>query len=182
MTHLDQRWADGQTNAATLWKEITAQGYTGSYVTVSTYLRPFRAGAQPPPPRPRSTRTISRWILTRPDRLHDDEQDQLRDVRACCPELDALTRHVGAFAHLLTCPTDTTVTDWITAVRADDLPALHTYATGLERDLDAVTAGLTLPHSSGPVEGHVNRIKMIKRQMYGRANFDLLRKRVLLTP
>jgi transposase len=46
--------------------------------------------------------------------------------------------------------------------------------------LDAVTAGLTLPHSSGLVEGNVNRIKTIKRQMYGRAGFDLLRKRVLL--
>ena len=67
-------------------------------------------------------------------------------------------------------------------MRADDLPALRTYATGLERDVDAVTAGRTLPHSSGPVEGHVNRIKMIKSQMYGRVNFDLLRKRALLTP
>ena len=47
-------------------------------------------------------------------------------------------------------------------------------------DLDAVTAGLSLPFSSGPVEGNVNRIKMLKRQMYGRAGFDLLRKRVLL--
>ena len=52
--------------------------------------------------------------------------------------------------------------------------------TGLRRDYDAVRNGLTLPHSSGSVEGNVNRIKMIKRQMYGRANFDLLRKRVLL--
>jgi transposase len=57
---------------------------------------------------------------------------------------------------------------------------LRSFATGLCRDLDAVNAGLTLPYSSGPVEGTVNRIKMIKRQMFGRANFDLLRKRVLL--
>ncbi|MFJ9683674.1 transposase [Streptomyces sp. NPDC101194] len=66
------------------------------------------------------------------------------------------------------------------AVRADDLPSLHTLVNGLERDLAAVTAGLTLPWSSGIVEGHINRIKMIKRQMYGRASFGLLRKRVLL--
>ncbi|MFE1850611.1 transposase [Streptomyces sp. NPDC059489] len=69
---------------------------------------------------------------------------------------------------------------WIEAVRADDLPSLHAFANGLERDLAAVTAGLTLPWSSGVVEGHVNRIKMLKRQMYGRAGFALLRKRVLL--
>jgi transposase len=164
------KWAAGQTNAWKLWEEITAQGYHGSYAMVAAYVRPLRVGAQPPPPRPRSTRTISRWILTRPDRLRDDEQLQLHDARAHCPELDALTRHVGAFAHLLTRPDDATLTDWITAVRGDDLPALHTYGADLERDLDAVSAGLTLPHNSGPVEGHVNRIKTIKRQMYGRAN------------
>lgn len=68
----------------------------------------------------------------------------------------------------------------MTNVLHEDLPELHSFVTGLRRDHDAVTAGLTLPYSSGPVEGHVNRIKMIKRQMYGRANPDLLRKRVLL--
>jgi transposase len=65
------------------------------------------------------------------------------------------------------------------AVSADDLPALHSLVTGLRRQ-DAVTNGLSLPYSSGQVEGTVNRIIMIKRQMFGRANFDLLRKRVLL--
>ncbi|GGO26837.1 hypothetical protein GCM10011574_59710 [Microbispora bryophytorum] len=69
---------------------------------------------------------------------------------------------------------------WINAVLRNDLPDLHSFVTGLRRDQDAVTAGLTLPYSSGPVEGHVNRTKMLKRQMYGRANPDLLRKRLLL--
>ena len=66
------------------------------------------------------------------------------------------------------------------AVDADDQPDLRSFTAGLRRDHHAVVNGLTLPYSSGPVEGHVNRIKMIKRQMYGRANLDLLRKRVLL--
>ncbi|MFE1228060.1 transposase [Streptomyces sp. NPDC058745] len=70
--------------------------------------------------------------------------------------------------------------DWPGAVRQDDLPSLHTLAAGIDRDLGAVTAGLTLSWSSGAVEGHVNRIKMLKRQMFGRAGFQLLRKRVLL--
>jgi transposase len=69
---------------------------------------------------------------------------------------------------------------WIAAVEADDQPDLHRFTHGLHRDYHAVRAGLTQPHSSGVVEGNVNRIKTIKRQMYGRANFDLLRKRVLL--
>ncbi|MET8940278.1 hypothetical protein ABZX28_25155 [Streptomyces rubiginosohelvolus] len=60
------------------------------------------------------------------------------------------------------------------------MPSLHNLAAGIDRDLDAVTAGLTPPWSSGAVEGHVNRIKMRKRQMFGRASFSLLRKRVLL--
>ncbi|WP_347177280.1 transposase [Parafrankia sp. EAN1pec] len=62
----------------------------------------------------------------------------------------------------------------------DTLPALASFARHLRNDHDAVVAGLTLPHGSGPVEGIVNRIKMLKRQIYGRANFDLLRKRVLI--
>ncbi|WP_407653386.1 transposase [Actinoplanes oblitus] len=73
------------------------------------------------------------------------------------------------------------LTAWITAAEQAVLPGVSRFATGLNADLAAVTAGLSLPFSSGPVEGNVNRIKMIKRQMYGRAGFDLLRKRVLLS-
>ncbi|MCX5267658.1 transposase [Streptomyces sp. NBC_00199] len=69
---------------------------------------------------------------------------------------------------------------WIDRVLADDLPALHSFVNGLGQDLDAVVAGLTLRYSSGAVEGHSNKIKMLKRQMFGRANFDLLRKPILL--
>ena len=65
-------------------------------------------------------------------------------------------------------------------MEGDQLPGLHSFAAGLKRDLDAVVNGLSLPYSSGAVEGAVNRIKTLKRRMYGRASFDLLRKRVLL--
>ncbi|WP_050508867.1 transposase [Streptomyces rimosus] len=74
-----------------------------------------------------------------------------------------------------------TICPWIeAATSAVGLPSLRDFAQHLERDLDAVTAGLTLPWNSGVVEGHVNRIKMLKRQMFGRAGFELLRKRALL--
>lgn len=69
---------------------------------------------------------------------------------------------------------------WIAAVRADDLPHLHSFANGLERDHAAVLNGLTLPFSSGAVEGKVCKIKFLKRLMFGRANYDLLRKMALL--
>ena len=69
---------------------------------------------------------------------------------------------------------------WATQAENGPVSELRGFAKGLRKDWAAVTAGLTVSYSSGPVEGHVNRIKMIKRQMYGRANPDLLRKRVLL--
>ncbi|MFF3559742.1 transposase [Streptomyces sp. NPDC002574] len=76
-------------------------------------------------------------------------------------------------------PGRTALPQWLDAVRQDDLPSLHILAAGIDRDRDAVIAGLTLPWSSGVIEGHVNRIKILKRQMFGRAGFALLRKRVL---
>ncbi|MFE4959075.1 transposase [Streptomyces sp. NPDC056653] len=105
---------------------------------------------------------------------------RLKTVRTHCPELDALTRHVRSFAIMLADRKGECLPEWIAAVRQDDLPSLHTLAAGIDRDRDAVIAGLPLPWNSGVVEGHVNRIKMLKRQMFGRAGFDLLRKRVLL--
>jgi transposase len=69
---------------------------------------------------------------------------------------------------------------WITEAAASGIEALARFAQGLREDLAAVTAGLTLPWSNGPVEGHVNRLKLLKRQGYGRAGFALLRHRVLL--
>ncbi|MFI8287834.1 transposase [Streptomyces sp. NPDC085614] len=99
---------------------------------------------------------------------------------ANCPELDALAEHVRSFAHMLTQLQGHQLPAWIEAAATADLPSLQRFARHLERDLDAVTAGLSQPWNSGVVEGHVNRIKMLKRQMFGRAGFELLRKRVLL--
>ena len=101
-------------------------------------------------------------------------------MRARCPHLDALADHVTEFAKILTGRHGDRLDAWIAAAEADDKPDLHSFTTGLKQDHAAVLNGLTLPHSSGAVEGTVNRIKMIKRQMYGRASFDLLRKRVIL--
>ena len=100
-------------------------------------------------------------------------------MRAGCPHLDAVAGHVTTFAKMLTGRHGDRLDTWITAVDADDLPDLHSFTTGLKRDHTAVLNGLTLPWSSGAVEGQVNRIKMLKRQMYGRANLDLLRRRIL---
>ena len=88
--------------------------------------------------------------------------------------------HVTEFAKILTGLHGDRLDDWLAAVEADDQPDLHSFARGIRHDHDAVRNGLTLPWNSGVVEGTVNKIKMIKRRMYGRAGFPLLRKRVLI--
>ncbi|MFB7215531.1 transposase [Streptomyces sp. NPDC056255] len=90
------------------------------------------------------------------------------------------TGHGRDFGEILTDRLGATLPAWIDAVDASQLPGLTGFALHLLRDLDAVTAGLTLDWSSGSIEGAVNRIKKIKRQLYGRAGFELLRKMIWL--
>ena len=180
--YLNQRWNEGATSARQLHAELRGRGYRGSYPTVARYLQPFRTLPAAPPavPAPPKTRQLASWILRDPATLNDGEQVKLNDARARCPHLDALAGHVTEFAKILTGRHGHRLDAWITAVEADDQPDLHSFARGLKHDHAAVLNGLTLPHSSGAVEGNVNKIKMIKRQMYGRASFGLLRKRVIL--
>ena len=86
---------------------------------------------------------------------------------------------VRQFADMLTHRQGTKLPDWADQAEASDVQEIRSYAAGLRKDWPAVTAGLTLPWSSGTVEGHVNRIKMLKRQMYGRAGVELLRARLI---
>ena len=179
--YLHQRWNSGCTNICQLHREITARGYRGSYATVYAYLRPFKGLAAPPAvPAPPKVRHITSWILRDPASLDESEQASLDAVRAHCPHLDTLAAHVTEFAKILTGRHGEQLDAWIARASAGDQPDLRSFTTGLKRDYQAVLNGLTLPYSSGKVEGNVNRIKMLKRQMYGRAGFDLLRKRVLL--
>ncbi|MDQ2874767.1 MAG: transposase, partial [Actinomycetota bacterium] len=105
----------------------------------------------------------------------------LDTIIARCPELAATRALVRQFGDLLTHRQGDKLPDWASQAEASDVQELRSFAVGLRQDWPAVTAGLTLPWSSGTVEGHVNRIKMIKRQMYGRAKPDpRMRKRVLL--
>ena len=116
--------------------------------------------------------------MTEDGRLTDEQRQQLHIVLDACPHLTALAGHVRDFAQMMVTRYGQRLDQWMAAVNADDLPALHSLTIGLRRDHAAVTAGLTLEWSSGAVEGTVNRIKMIKRQMYGRAGLALLRKRI----
>ena len=94
-----------------------------------------------------------------------------------CPQLSVLTEHVRAFAALLADRRGTERRGWMIAVEASDLPVLHGFVRGLRKDLVAVVAGLSLPYSNGPAEGVNTKVKLLKRQMFGRAGFALLRRR-----
>ena len=192
--YLNQRWNDGITSAAALHEEIRARGWEGGILTVERYLRQFRtadgrdrqgraqpqltAPSAPPLPKPRH---VTRWIMTHPDHLAGDDAANLARLLDGSPRLAAAAGHVRSFADMMTRRQGLlALEDWLTAVEADDLPALHSFARGIRRDQQAVTAGLALPFSSGALEGKNCKIKYLKRLMYGRANFDLLRKMALL--
>jgi len=181
--YLQQRWDQGCTDAARLFAEIQAQGYSGSKRSARRYLQPLRSSlARPvPPPPPPSVREVTRWITSHPDNLTDDEKAQLSQVKARSAKLRAAAGHVTAFAEMMTGRHGERLLAWMAAVDLDDLPHLRSFTSGIRRDQDAVANGLTLEHSSGAVEGNVCRIKALKRQMYGRASLDLLRKRILLS-
>jgi hypothetical protein len=184
--HLLARFTGGITDTNRLLAELRERGYTGSVQTIRRYLHPLRDSVPAPTPvRPRPAvpkpRRITRWIMTDPDHLDPDDRTELADVIGACPELAATARHVRDFCDLMNKHRGDRLATWIQQIEADDLPHLHSLATGLRRDLAAIAAGLTEQHNSGPVEGNVNRVKTIKRQMYGRASFGLLRKRILIT-
>ena len=191
---INQRWNEGLTNAAALHREIAAQGWAGSVQAVERYVRQFRgadgrsrAGRNPlqaphAAPAPK-TREVTRWLLTHPGNLDPADQARLDAATARCPHLDDLARHVRSFAKIMARRQGLLgLEDWLAGAEASDLPQLRSFARGIRRDQQAVTAGLSLPYSSAALEGNVNKIKLIKRQMFGRAGFPLLRKRVIHHP
>ena len=120
--------------------------------------------------------------MTSPGNLADADKTGLEAILAASPELAAVVASVRAFAAIMNERRGRELLEpWMTAAEATGEPALRSFVTGLRADQEAVTNGLSLRWSSGSVEGHVNRIKMIKRQMYGRAGPDLLRRRILLS-
>jgi transposase len=132
-------------------------------------------------PAPPKIRHVTAWLLRRPEDLDHTEQATLTDIQAACLQLDPLGDYITAFAKMMIHRTGADTLDtWLAAIEADDIPELHTFARGIRQDYIAVRNGLTLPYNSGACEGTVNKIKTIKRQMYGRASFSLLRKRILL--
>ncbi|MFE7216199.1 ISL3 family transposase [Streptomyces sp. NPDC057611] len=180
--YLLARFNEGCTSSDRLHKELVERGLKVSERTVRRFVRSLKQNnpsiAGPPVPKAREVTPV---VLTHPDNRTEDNRVTLKELRDRCPDLDAACDLVARFAEMLVhLRGEEKLATWTTDAENSPLPELRGFAAGLRKDWGAVMAGLSLHWNSGPVEGHVNRVKMLKRQMYGRAKTDLLRKRVLL--
>ncbi|MGW7641265.1 transposase [Streptomyces decoyicus] len=178
--YLERRFATGCTSVTQLHSELLAERAPITFGMVRAHIATLRTVPPGAPPRPPTVRQVTGWLTRHPTTLSEEDRADLKEILARCPELDTAAGHIRDFGKILTYRLGATLLTWIDAVDASQLPGLTGFALHLLRDLDAVTAGLTLEWSSGSVEGAVNRIKKIKRQLYGRAGFELLRKMILL--
>jgi hypothetical protein len=179
--YLRQRRDEGIRSTDALHAELRDRGYQGSLRTLrrlTAQLRRHAATPAPPPAPP--ARKAARWILTPPGKLADEDRAAPGRITARCEELALAGQLVRDFAGMLCHQQGQHLPAWADRAEASRVSELRGFSKGLRKDWAAVTAALTTPYSSGAVEGHVNCIKMIKRQMYGRAKPDLLRKHILL--
>jgi len=180
-----------------LWQELQEQGFRGSLITVMRWAARQQLRSAPPPSTrrgrnqqareqqpeqalaPLRTRRVAWWLLRRPDTLSAERRAVLARMEQASPAFEKLYRLSVQFTEMLRKRQVDQLRPWLEAAQASDLKELKSLAEGMERDYDAVEAALRLPYSTGPVEGNINRLKLIKRSGYGRAGFDLLRLRVL---
>lgn len=193
---LIERWNAGCRDALRLFREIQPRGYPGSYATVARYAQRLRQ-AQGEAPRQRRRRhplplvtapshraltpRRATWlVLRRLERRTPEEQELLTPLTAQDATLADAIALAQDFAQLVRQRQPEHLDPWLARAAESPLVPLQRFAKGLRDDYDAVKAGVTLPWSHGPVEGHINRLKMLKRQMFGRASLDLLQRRLLL--
>jgi transposase len=176
--YLDQRLSEGCRSSTRLWRELQTLGFRGQVNSVRYWLRQrrsYRTGAASPPQRP-ALRASPRQIVWLILKAAPAAKDLLAEVYRRSPEIGRIADLAISFFRIFRERSLEALPAWLEAARDT---ALASFAAGLERDINAVRAALRLPWSQGHVEGQVHRLKLIKRQMYGRAGFDLLRLRVL---
>src|SRR5260370_32056193 len=190
--YLRERWQQGCRQGAQLERELRAKGYQGSPRAIYRYLETLEAlsfsarkSGSPSATKPLnplvtlSAQQVTWLFFRRPEDLKQEERETLRQLRQASPHLEAAYHLVGTFLQMVRERTGEQLDAWLAAVQASHLEAFESFVTGVQQDKDAVLAGLTLEWSNGPLEGNVNRLKLIKRSMYGRAEIDLLKLRVL---
>jgi transposase len=190
LRYLIRRWRESGADSRQLWREIQTLGYTHSARTVCRFITQRRRAAdagQPPEsqhspytrPQGPSARAVSFAIVCPAAKRSSDVQmylDQLGQVEASVARADALSQ---AFLTLVRERRGDELEAWMTEAIESEITALARFARGLQEDLAAVKAGLTLAWSNGVTEGQIHRLKLVKRQGYGRAGCALLRQRVL---
>lgn len=198
---LDQ-WSAGRQHTKQLFKEIQQQGYSGTYETVARYTHTLRSAQSQSSPNPDSLKDLpgrgpapkvtiqsqkplsarrAAWlVLQRPDTL-TDKQKTLLERLTQRSELSQTIRLARDFIDLIRQQLPKQLDTWLEEAKNSTIKAFQSFAKGLNDDYDAVKAGMSLDVSNGPVEGQNNRLKMLKRQMFGRAGLDLLAKRLILT-
>ena len=189
---------EGCHNGRQLWRELCERGYVGSRTLVTDWVaqqrraectRALRAPTpltSPTSPsmistmeRKRSARQAT-WLLVRErDALRAEDQEFLDRLLTASPKIAQAYDLAQDFRKKLTSGRGEAFDQWREAVMVTDLPELQRFADGLNRERASVEAAFRLPYSNGAVEGNITRLKFIKRQGYGRAGFELLRRRVL---
>lgn len=175
---LEAEWDGGCRVGAELWRRLKASGYAGSLRVIGEWAtrrrRDDRIGqnASPTP----SARTIARSLTVERDDPHRRTALVNAVIETAAPNLIAARDLLDSFHAMMRSKDVSLLEPWIASAKQSKLAAL---ATGLEADKNAVAAAITEPWSSGQVEGKINRLKLIKRQMYGRANLDLLKARLM---
>jgi transposase len=199
--YLQRRWTDGCQSARRLMAEIQPLGYVGSYAGLAKLLAPWRESAPPgrcdtpidptfdgddpiaPVPVRHISPQIAAALLSQPRPLLSARQAETVDaLKARCPGVTTMRRLVLSFRTILRVGKVATLHGWLARAHATEIHALQRFVRTLRLDLGAVEGAITEPWSNGPVEGHINRLKTLRRQMYGRAGVDLLRARLLPLP
>jgi transposase len=188
--YLIRRWRESGADSRQLWREIQALGYTHSARTVCRFITRLRRAADvghPPEsqrspyrrPQGPSARAVSLVMVGPAAKRSAEAQTYLDQLCQMDARITRAYRLTQAFLALVRERRGSELPAWITAATDSGIDALARFARGLQTDLAAVTAGLTLSWSNGPVEGQITRLKLLKRQGYSRAGFALLRQRVL---
>lgn len=187
--YLEHRWAEGYTDRRQLWHELEARGYTGSYLSVWKITRSWDAPAtsQPPsppptpPPRPplRSPSRVTWLLLQEPEDQKASDTTYREALYQASPDIALAAQLARSFVQMVRERQVALFDPWLEQATKSGIRELRRFALGLRQDYAAVRAALEEPWSQGPTEGHVLRLKLLKRQMYGRAKVDLLRQRVV---
>ncbi len=186
--YLLQRWTEGCHTATVLWRELQAQGYGHSVSNVQRFVAQLRRDGPPPMGKTRSAltkphgpppRQVAAIVLRRPEKRSNEQRAYLTQLRAADPAITTATELAEEFLVMLRRREGERLPAWLDAAETSGIDDLKRFAGKLRTDLAAVQAGLTLRQSNGQTEGQVNRLKLLKRQGYGRAKVDLLRQRVL---